>query len=280
MRRLAILQSHAIDEEIHNEMLNSKTHLTLKQNSQDVEFLLKSERNIPLIRTLLGFSKMECDTDISSLSRKKAYALCTAYEAILGARHSNVTTSPAVMRNMVLLKKTHNRQLVQIIGAPTGGMPTLLNSILNSPLPLLCPPANDFVSCDDNLQVKRVVSSSKLKEGFKHSVKVVNSHIYLQNEEDQLGHILKNEDNKPMNWLRKPTESDVDGFIVKMELYEKDARAVRSNLLSGWLADEINDQDQNRDPVSTLIRMRRSNPDNTRIYPCLKCGGQVNCARY
>ena len=102
MHRLAILQSHAIDEEIHNEMLNSKTHLTLKQNSQDVEFLLKSERNIPLIRTLLGFSKMECDTDISSLSRKKAYALCTAYEAILGAGHSNVTTSPAVIRNMVL----------------------------------------------------------------------------------------------------------------------------------------------------------------------------------
>ena len=205
MHRLAILQSHAIDEEIHNEMLNSKTHLTLRQNSQDVEFLLKSERNIPLIRTLLGFSKMEYDTDISSLSRKKAYALCTAYEAILGARHSNVTTSPAVMRNMVLLKKTHNRQSVQFIGAPTGGMPTMLNSILNSPLPLLCPPDNDFVSCDDNLQVKRVVSSSKLKEGFKHSVKVVNSHIYLQNEGDQLGHILKNEDNKPMNWLRKPT---------------------------------------------------------------------------
>ena len=64
--------------------------------------------------------------------------------------------------------------------------------------------------------MKRVVSSSKLREGFKHSVKVVNSHIFLQNANDQTGQILKDENNKPSCWLRSPTASDVDDFSKKI----------------------------------------------------------------
>ena len=145
---------------------------------------------------------------------------------------------------------------------------------MNSDLPKLRPPVNDFVNCDDNLQVKRVVSSSKLKEGFKHTVKVVDSHISLQNIEDQTGHVLSDLSNRPNNWMRKPTASDVDVLEKKITEYELEGRKVRSILLNKWLKSEMKDINLCRDPVGKLIRLRRSMPDNHYIFPCVECGGE------
>ena len=102
-----------------------------------------------------------------------------------------------VLRNLRLYKATHSQKLLEVIGAPSGGQRTLLRSLINEELPPLMPPSNDFVSCDDNLQVKKVTSSSKLKEQFKHTVKVVNSNVYFQNTSDKLSHVLKNAQNQP-----------------------------------------------------------------------------------
>ena len=71
MHRLAILQSPALDEEVQAELRTPKTHMTLRQNRQEVDFLSNDGRNIVLLRTLLGFSKLNHDTKFDSLPRKK-----------------------------------------------------------------------------------------------------------------------------------------------------------------------------------------------------------------
>ena len=270
---MATLNSSFLDSEIKHEMRTPKSHQNLKENSSALQFLVSPDRSLVLLKTLMGFSKMEIDCDLKSLTDKKIYALCTAYEAILSARHSKVVTAPAAMRNVILLKTTHNRHLLESVGAPSGGQYSFLCSIINSSLPRLMPPCNDFVSCDDNLQVKRVVSSSKLKENFKHTVKVVDSHVYLQNEDDKTGHVLKDRNNQPRNWLKPPTEADINLFEVRIEDYQMKARKVRFNLLDQWLAEETT-CNQEFDPIAKLIKLRRSMPDDHNIFPCLSCGGE------
>ena len=273
MHKFASLQSAAIDCEIQAEIRSSKSHQNLKVKRSEESFLSDSKRNIALLRTLQGFAKIEVETKYDTLPADKLYAFCSAYEAILSMKHSKVTTAPAVMRNFILYKTTHNRGLLESIGAPSGGKHSFLESLMRLSLPRLSAPNNDFVNCDDNLQVKRVVSSSKLKEGFKHTVKVVNSHVHFQNEKDQSNHILTNEFNKPKFWLKQPTVSDVEEFERKIELYQVDARSVRATLLKGWLADVSKDIESNIDPVEKLVRLRRSRPDNENIFPCPMCDG-------
>ena len=274
MHRLATLQSSVIDSEIQAEIRSPKTHETLKGNCCENKFLRHENRSVALLRTLMGFGKLGIDAGYDSLPIEKLYSLCTAYEAILSLKHSKVTTAPAVMRNLIIYKTTHNRQLLEAVGAPSGGRHSFLEGIMNASLPSLNPPINDFVNCDDNLQVKRVISSSKLKEGFKHTVKVVDSHICLQNKDDVHNSVLKNEANQPKNWLRDPTVSDVEVFELKIEEYQIEARRVRSTLLNRWLEDESKDLQMGVDPVTKLTRLRRSRPDDLHIFPCVKCGGE------
>ena len=81
------------------------------------------------------------------------------------------------------------------------------------------------------LQVKRVVASSKLKENFKHSVKVANNHAYLKNVIDEDTSVLKTEECKPSHWLKQPSASEVEQFLKKSDEYVKSAKKVRTKLL-------------------------------------------------
>ena len=273
LHRLAGTQTRNIDFEIKSEFGTPKTPKTLQKESSEILFLSKPNKNQAVIKTLLGFASLDSQTELNKLTPKKLYALCTAYEAILSLRNSLVTTAPAVMRNLRLYKTTHSRELLETIGAPSGGKSTTVGSVMNAELPKLLPPEKDFVTCDDNLQVKRVTSSSKLKEQFKHSVKVVNSHVHFQNETDKVSSVLKNEKNQPKNWLKQPDSECIEKFEEKVSSYEKDARKVRSNLVSGWLAEEVEDQNVSRDRVAKLSRLRSSRPGEYVLYPC-PCGAE------
>ena len=210
MHRLASTQSSLLDSEIQLELKSCKSHQILKNEGGELDFLSKPNRSEVLMNTFLGFANLNANTPLQMVTEKKLYALCTAYEAVLSLKHSSVTTAPAVMRNLRLYKTTHSRQLLETVGSPSGGKHTLLNSVINAELPTLLPPNNDFITCDDNLQVKRVTSSSKLKEEFKHMVKVVNSHVHFQGRDDKIGHVLKNKANQPKNWLKTPDKSEIE----------------------------------------------------------------------
>ena len=274
MYRLANSQSSVLDSEIQSEYSVRKNHEILRAESSELVFLSKTNKNCVLVKTLLGFAKLEISSELQNLSPARLYALCTAYEAILSMKHSLVTTAPAVMRNVMLYKITHSRQLLDMVGAPSGGTYFVLDYIIKSELPKLFPPTNDFVSCDDNLQVKRVISSSKLKEGHKFTVKVVDSHVNFQNNSDKQTHVLKKEENKPVHWLKKPDKPDVDEFENKLPGYEIEGRKVRSVVVGCWMSDELGDLKENRDPVAKLTRLRRSRPEEQNLYPCPSCGGE------
>ena len=274
MHKLASSLNGTLNQEIQTELKSHKTHQNLKNESVELVFLSKPSRSSVLIQTLIGFANLDLNFPLEKMTPKKLYALCTAYEAVLSLKHSLVTTAPAVMRNIQLYKSTHSRDLLESVGSPSGGKPTMLSSIMNGELPHLKPPNNDFCSCDDNLQVKRVVSSSKLKEDFKHSVKVVNSHVYFQNGDDKKSNVLTNEANQPKNWLKFPTKADVEEFERKVISYENEARKVRTDLTAGWLAEELRDVTEHRDPVTKLGWLRRSRPGEHILYPCSSCGGE------
>ena len=274
MHRLAVSQSSVLDAEIQSELKTSNTPQTLKSESSPLQFLSKPNKSAVLIKTLFGFAKLDAKTEFECMSYKKLYALCTAYEAILSIKNSSVTTAPAVMRNLMLYKTTHDRQLLETVGAPSGGKHSVLNKIMNTELPKLLPPANDFCSTDDNLQVKRVTSSSKLKENFKHTVKVVNSHVIFQNSGDKGSHILKNKDNQPKKWLKMPNKSDIDVFEKTIATYEREARKVRSVLAGGWLSEMMKELKEDKDPVAKLTRLRRSMPERHLLYPYQSCDGE------
>ena len=274
MHKLACSQSSVLYSEIQSEMSVRKNHEILREESSELVFLSKSSRNSVLVKTLLGFANLEMSSELQNLSQNRLYALCTAYEAILSMKHSLVTTAPAVMRNVMLYKITHSRQLLDMVGAPSGGKHSVLSSIIKSELPHLFPPANDFVSCDDNLQVKRVISSSKLKEGHKFTVKVVDSHVNFQNNSDKVTNVLRKEANKPVHWLKKPDKPDIDKFENKLPGYEIEGRKVRSVVVGGWMSEEVRDLRGNRDPVAKLTRLRRSRPEELNLYPCSNCGGE------
>jgi hypothetical protein len=274
MHRLASTQSSLLDSEIQLELKSCKSHQILKNEGGELDFLSKPNRSEVLMNTFLGFANLNANTPLQMVTEKKLYALCTAYEAVLSLKHSSVTTAPAVMRNLRLYKTTHSRQLLETVGSPSGGKHTLLNSVINAELPTLLPPNNDFITCDDNLQVKRVTSSSKLKEEFKHMVKVVNSHVHFQGRDDKIGHVLKNKANQPKNWLKTPDKSEIEEFERKVSTYEKEARKVRTSLVGDWLTEELKDMTTNRDPVAKLTRLRRSRPGEHILYPCPNCGGE------
>lgn len=274
MHKLAQVQSNRLNNEIKAELKTPKTHELLRSECEEIVFLSKINRNSVLIQTLLGFGNIKSNTNLENMSEKKLYALCSAYEAVLSLKHSNVTTAPAVKRNLILYKATHSANLVESVGSPSGGRHSLLSQILNSDLPPLPTPHNDFISCDDNLQIKRVTSSSKLKENFKHTVKVVNSHVFFQNEKDTQSQVLKNESNQPKYWLKPPTKSEVDEFEAKILSYETEARKVRTCLVEGWLSEELADINANRDPASRLSWLRRTRPGEHVLYPCPSCGGE------
>lgn len=274
MHRLASTQSSALDSEIQSEIKTCRNHEMLKKESCELLFLSKTNRNQVLVKTLLGFANFDSNFTLQLLTEKKLYALCSAYEAILSLKHSLVTTAPAVMRNLRLYKTTQKRDLLETIGAPSGGKHTTLTNVINEDLPTLLPPTNDFITCDDNLQVKRVCSSSKLKEKFKFTVKVVNSHVHFQNTSDKNSSVLKNKDNQPKNWLKKPAKVQIEDFEGKIVTYEREARKVRSNLVESWLSEELTDLKENRDPVARLSRLRRSRLSEHVLYPCPNCGGE------
>ena len=274
MHKLAQLQSNKLNHEIQTELKTPNTHEVIKNECEELVFLSKTNRNSVLIQTLLGFSNINLNTHLEKIPEKKLFALCTAYEAVLSMRHSNVTTAPAVMRNLRLYKATHSRNLVESVGSPSDGRHSVLSQLLNSELPPLPTPGNDFISCDDNLQIKRVTSSSKLKENYKHTVKVVNSHVFFQNEQDTHSKVLKNESNQPKHWLKPPTKLDVEEFESRISSYETEARKVRTSLVEGWLSEELADIGANRDPVSRLSWLRRTRPGEHVLYPCPGCGGE------
>ena len=86
MHRLALSQSSALDKEIQLELKTCKNHETLMKESCELKFLSKTNKSEVLIKTLLGFAKLEADTSLQILTEKKLFALCTAYEAILSMK--------------------------------------------------------------------------------------------------------------------------------------------------------------------------------------------------
>ena len=279
MHNLASKQKSLLDNEIREELQFPKTLNQIKNESDELCFLTNPRRNLVLLRTLLGFANLSANTPLEMIGDKKLYSMCTAYEGVLSMTHSKVTTVPAVLRNLRLYKTTHSQKLLEVIGAPSGGQRTLLRSLINEELPPLMPPSNDFVSCDDNLQVKRVTSSSKLKEQFKHTVKVVNSHVYFQNTSDKLNHVLKNAQNQPKFWLTSPSRSVIEKFENKILDYEKQGRKVRNNLAKEWFNEELAAKESNLDLVAKLDWLRRSRDGEYNIYPCPNCGGEGKLKR-
>ena len=125
MHKLASSQNSIINQEIQTELKSHKNHQTLKNESDELVFLSKPCRNSVLIQTLIGFASLDPNFPLEKMTEKKLYALCTAYEAVLSLKHSVVTTAPAVMRNIQLYKSTHSRDLLESVGSPSGGKPTL-----------------------------------------------------------------------------------------------------------------------------------------------------------
>ena len=117
------------------------------------------------------------------------------------------------------------------------------------------------------LQVKRVVASSKLRENFKHSVKVANNHAYLKNVIDEDTSVLKTEECKPSQWLKQPSPSEISKFVEKSEEYAKMAKKVRTKLLSNWWTEYFCNEKFLVEKFNTL---RNSNPDSN-IWPCPRC---------
>ena len=92
MYRLANSQSSVLDSEIQSEYSVRKNHEILRAESSELVFLSKTNRNCVLVKTLLGFAKLEINSELQNLSPARLYALCTAYEAILSLKHSLVTS--------------------------------------------------------------------------------------------------------------------------------------------------------------------------------------------
>ena len=147
------------------------THSDIKSKSESLLFLKSSDRNPVLLQALLALSNFELLESEKGFS-KKVESVCVAYESVIHSRNLNVVTIPTMAKNLRLLKETHNRGLLELVGYPSGGNYHTIQSLLNIVLPELKPPQNDFVSVDDNIQVKRVVASRNLQEDFKHVVKV------------------------------------------------------------------------------------------------------------
>ena len=117
-------------------------------------------------------------------------------------------------------------------------------------------------------QVKRVIPSSKLQENYKFTVKVNNSHVYMQTETDKTSSVLKSPECVPQKWLHKPSEEEISKFSLKISEYEQHAKNVRKILLDGWLSEVVSEQQRATDLVQKLNFLRKTKEN---IWPCRDC---------
>ena len=113
-----------------------------------------------------------------------------------------------------------------------------------------------------------MIPSGKLQENFKFTVKVNNSHVYIQNVDDLDGSILKNPENLPEEWLHNPRGSEIDQLIEKVKVYEKQAKDVRHRLLTDWLNEVLNENKKLVDPVGKLNSLQEMREN---VWPCQNC---------
>ena len=52
----------------------------------------------------------------------------------------------------------------------------------------------------------------------------MNNHTFFQSSDDKHTEVLKDESNKPVNWLDKPTKEQVEEFEAKIEKYEQSVK--------------------------------------------------------
>ena len=97
---------------------------------------------------------------------------------------------------------------------------------------------------------------------------MVDNHAYFQNKSDQTTSILKNEENRPLHWMHKPTPSEVEEFEKIIPGYEQLAKKTRMKLISKWIAEELS---KSGDPVTQLQWLRTSQLSETDIWPCYRC---------
>ena len=96
---------------------------------------------------------------------------------------------------------------------------------------------------------------------------MVDNHAYFQTKGDQVSSVLKNEANKPSNWMHKPTASEVDQFETIVKNLELSAKKVRKKLINQWIQEELNSK------VDTVARLQwlRTSTSKENVWPC-HCG--------
>ena len=117
-------------------------------------------------------------------------------------------------------------------------------------------------------KVKRVVASRNLKENFKFSVKVNNSHVYFQTKSDKEKEVLTKQSNMPQNWLKSPTSEQVDIFTKNITKYEKEAKTVRKILVNDWAHEVVEESKKSVGPVVKLSYLRSLREN---VWPCPQC---------
>ena len=157
--KLASILSKKFVSECTSESKIVKTHELLKSQSRNLDFLTHTRRNRTLLNALLGIAGQKTvggTNELEEMPRVKLESLCLTYESLMGLANSNLTTAPAVSRNLQLLKATHSKDLLRRCGFPTGGSYKLLQRLATGDLPELDPPGTGgFVSADDNIQVQK-----------------------------------------------------------------------------------------------------------------------------
>ena len=150
MKILATTQSKSLNTECKDIVANKPSHVSIRSESDPVDFLKSKQRNLVLVETLEGFG----NSDINCSGSKRVESLSIAYETILHARNLNVITLPSLAKNVRLLKCTHDKNLINLVGYPAGGRYKTVHNLIKSELPELFPPTKDFISVDDNCQVR------------------------------------------------------------------------------------------------------------------------------
>ena len=96
---------------------------------------------------------------------------------------------------------------------------------------------------------------------------MVDNHAYFQSPGDQSTSVLKKCENKPINWMHKPSELDVMQFVEQIQGYEKAAKKVRFKMITGWIEEETGSY---KDPVMRLNSLQTSRNEGD-IWPCYNC---------
>ena len=102
----------------------------------------------------------------------------------------------------------------------------------------------------------------------------MNNHSFFQSSDDKHTQVLKDERNKPVNWLVKPTLEQVERFEANIEKYEQSSNKVRQDLVSQWIEEENHSFG---DPVRRLNFLRKTG--KTEEWPCYHCSsiGKLFC---